>query len=334
MILKKLYIKWKLYNQHQMKKALKIIGIILLVIILIVAGILIFINSKGVPTYEVNLPNVEIPPADSATLEHGRNLTVMICAGCHTNEEGKYAGRQLVDIPSSFGTIYTQNITKHPTKGIGQYTDAELMYFLRTGIMRDGRYSFIMSGFPLMSDHDMKSIISFLRSDHPLTAPIDQSQPRSKPSLLTKILTNTVMKPLPYPEDKIIAPDPRDKESYGEYLTNGMLGCFHCHSASFPTNNAMKPELSKGFYGGGNNIIDPETLEVVLSANLTSDESGLKDWTEQEFGEAVRFGKAKGGGALKKAMPPHPNLTDEQVSAMWAYVKTIPPIQNVIPVSE
>lgn len=51
-------------------------------------------------------------------------------------ETGKVTGRFLQETPAEFGQIYSRNITSHPEKGIGSWTDGELAFLLRTGIRR------------------------------------------------------------------------------------------------------------------------------------------------------------------------------------------------------
>jgi mono/diheme cytochrome c family protein len=312
-----------------MKKTLKIIGIVVGSVLAILLILGLYINFKGIPKYEVREISVNIPPADSATLAHGKKLAQMVCAGCHLSE-GKLQGKKMVDVPATFGEIYAQNITGHPTKGIGRYSDAELVHFLRTGIKRDGRHSFVMGGYPLMSDDDLHAIVAFMRSDDPLLEPVDKEQPPTKPSFLVKALTNTVIKPMPYPEQEIVAPPKSDQLAYGRYLADGLLGCFHCHSADFTKVDPLNPEKSAGFYGGGNTILSPIDGTPVLSANLTPHETGLKGWTLQEFADAVRLGRGKNGTVLSPAMPPHLDLTDEEVAAIWVYMQSIPAIDNSV----
>ncbi len=90
------------------------------------------------------------------------------------------------------------------------------------------------------------------------------------------------------------------------------------------------PEHSAGYYGGGIELRTPDGLPIV-SANLTMDpETGIGKLTEQEFIEAVRFGKKPGGGSLSRPMTPHTLLTDTEVRAIHAYLKTVPVIKNPV----
>ena len=74
---------------------------------------------------------------------------------------------------------------------------------------------------------------------------------------------------------------------------------------------------------------------VSFSANLTPDEeTGIGDWTEEEFIGAVRTGTHRGIG--RPILPPMPwfNLamaTDEDLQAIFAYLQSIPAVANQVP---
>jgi mono/diheme cytochrome c family protein len=74
---------------------------------------------------------------------------------------------------------------------------------------------------------------------------------------------------------------------------------------------------------------------VSFTRNLTPDsDTGIGKWTEQNFIDTIRNGKAMGKG--RPLLPPMPwpmyrNLTDEDLKAMYAYLKTIQPVKNRVP---
>jgi len=69
--------------------------------------------------------------------------------------------------------------------------------------------------------------------------------------------------------------------------------------------------------------------------NLTPDKAtGLGSWTEAMFVKAIRTGKHQGEG--RPILPPMPweiyrQMTDDDLKAVWAFLQTLPPIQNAIP---
>jgi mono/diheme cytochrome c family protein len=256
----------------------------------------------------------------------------MLCKECHMGEGGKLTGRMMSDLPKELGEVASLNITKDPEHGIGQWTDGELYYFLRTGLRKDGSWSPpFMPKFVQMADEDMYSVIAWLRSDDPSLQPDSREYPPNEFNLLVKFLGNVAFAPPPLPEKPVMIPDSTDMVALGRYVANGIADCYSCHSKDFKTNDIVNPEKSPGFYGGGNPMLTQEG-EVIHTANITMDmETGIGSWTEQEFLEAVKYGKNPRGGTLHYPMTPRTVLTDTEVRAIFAYLKTVPPIHNAVP---
>ena len=74
---------------------------------------------------------------------------------------------------------------------------------------------------------------------------------------------------------------------------------------------------------------------VSFAANLTPDQNtGLGIWTEDMFMKAVRTGRHM--GVSREILPPMPWLnlgamTDDDLRAMFAYLRSITPIHNRVP---
>lgn len=311
-----------------MKKVLKITGYILgglLAVILLFAA---YIYFGPMPTYEVKAPDLKIT-ADSALLAEGRRIVLNHCAHCHRGPDGKLSG-DLWANDDMLGKLWSANITRHPEAGIGKYTDGELAYTLRTSIKRNGHAAGPFMTFPLLSDQDLAAVIAFLRSDAPEVQPSERRQPPSELTFMGRMFFKMIVKPLEYPAKPIVAPAPADQVAYGRYLATGRWDCYRCHSASFETNNDLEPEKSVGYFGGGNPVSDKDG-NTALSANITPDrETGIGAWTEAQFNEAVRFGKRPDGSGLSHLMPPMPALTDAEISALWAYLQTVPVVKNKV----
>jgi hypothetical protein len=75
---------------------------------------------------------------------------------------------------------------------------------------------------------------------------------------------------------------------------------------------------------------------MVYSANLTPDnETGLGSWTEEMFLKAMRTGMHLGAANGRPILPPMPwpefrNMTDDDLKAVFAFLKTIPAIHNAV----
>ncbi|WP_375435831.1 c-type cytochrome [uncultured Hymenobacter sp.] len=315
-----------------MRKVTRVIGICVATVAVLVVALVLFISVRGVPNYTVPAVPAQEVAATPARLAQGEKLAVAMCADCHLNKTTQsLTGGLLNDLPPEFGKIYASNITQEPTHGVGQWTDAELIALLRTGIGRDGRYRLVMPQFVHMSDEDINSLVVFLRSNHAWVKPKTVATPPQEPSLLTKALTNTVMKPAPLPTKAIVAPSAANPVALGHYLVTARYLCYDCHSQNFQTNNALEPEKSEGYLGGGNEFITTDG-STITSRNLTMDpETGLGDWTEAEFTRAVKYGLSS-RRPVRAPMPRFSVMSDEEAHAIFAYLQTVPRIKR--PTSE
>ena len=104
----------------------------------------------------------------------------------------------------------------------------------------------------------------------------------------------------------------------GEYVSR-LSDCTACH-----TQQGGKP------FAGGYHIQTP--FGEILSSNITSDkETGIGNWTQEQFDRAVRHGIGS-HGYLYAAMPynAYAKLTDRDLTDLWAYVRTIPAVKKKV----
>ncbi|MDO6388705.1 c-type cytochrome [Pontibacter sp. BT731] len=109
------------------------------------------------------------------------------------------------------------------------------------------------------------------------------------------------------------------------------------HPANLPPPDIDRKEIEQ------KNLVVTQTLTawigpwgISYAANLTSDATGIGNWTEKQFFTAIREGKYKGLENSRMLLPPMPwdmykNMTDEELSAIFAYLKSTKPIKNVVP---
>lgn len=143
----------------------------------------------------------------------------------------------------------------------------------------------------------------------------------------------------------------------GEYLVT-ICGCHDCHSPKIlgETGLIIIQETALSGYPTGRVIMkaDKEAMQqgwvlfnedltqaagpwgVSFSANITSDESGIGNWTEEQFRKALTQGKFKGLDGTRMLLPPMPwqnyiNMTEEDLFAIFTYLKSTNPVGNVVP---
>jgi cytochrome c2 len=310
-----------------MKRFLKIIGMLVLAFIFIACIAAGYVHFSGIPSYETQKINLVVEPTPER-VERGQKMASALCIECHMGEDGKLSGKKLLDVPTEFGEIYSRNITQHPEIGIGNWSDGELYYLLRTGIKKDGQYiPPYMVKFPNAADQDLYDIIAWLRSDKLALQPSEKEAPETKTSLLTKFLCRVAFKPLPLPNKVIVRPDTNDLLGLGSYLVNDIYHCADCHSADFKTNNEMNPSLSVGYLGGGNPLLNLKG-EVIKSSNITFDETGLAAYSLDDFKTVMLTGKRKNGEQLRYPMIPYAHFSSKELEAIYAFLQTVPKLKS------
>jgi cytochrome c553 len=255
-----------------------------------------------------NIPQEMIPiPADPENIAHGEHLTTVLlgCTDCHGTD---LSGRYLYDDPL-FGRIAASNLT--PGKGglEGGYWD-DITYLdqaARHGIGRDGKpLLYVMASFyKNLSDGDLAAIAAYLKN----LPPVDNQLPETSVGLLTRffILTDPTLLPaqvIDHQHDHTFDPKPEASVEYGRYLATA---CTACHQADFT---------------GGVSV-------AAGGLNLTPG-GDLSQWTEQDFIRTLRTGETPEGIELDPEKMPWErlrNLTDQEMKAIWLYLRTLPAVK-------
>src|SRR5262245_36696274 len=154
---------------------------------------------------------------------------------------------------------------------------------------------------------------------------------------------------------------PRDiaaeRVAHGKQLVT-IGGCHDCHTPmKFDPEIGMPvPDMTRMLSGHPEGAPDPASsltghdaavfgptftsfrlpFGVVYTANLTPDaDTGLGSWTEEMVVKAVRTGRHMGGNGRPILPPmPWPNVgmqSDDDIKAIFAYLRTIPAIRNDVP---
>ena len=154
-----------------------------------------------------------------------------------------------------------------------------------------------------------------------------------------------------------VAPTTEQLAQRGDYLVT-IMGCHDCHSPKSisPEGSNLIPELLLSGYQANNPSTNPDpgcikggwvliTMDLTTaagpwgisySANLTSDQSGIGNWTLDNFKRALKEGKYKGLENSRPLLPPMPwtnftNIRDEDIEAIFAYLQSTKPVVNVVP---
>ncbi|GAA4294305.1 c-type cytochrome [Aestuariibaculum suncheonense] len=157
-------------------------------------------------------------------------------------------------------------------------------------------------------------------------------------------------------EIEMVEQEPINLVERGEYLVD-LGGCHHCHSPKIMTDHGPVPDSNRLLSGHpADEVLPPYDKETAkgyalfsmgftaftgpwgtsFAANLTPDDSGIGAWTETQFVKSIREGKLKGQDGGRMLLPPMPwqdfaKLTNEDLSAIFAYLKSLPSVDNVVP---
>jgi mono/diheme cytochrome c family protein len=117
--------------------------------------------------------------------------------------------------------------------------------------------------------------------------------------------------------DPITIPTDEAGIARGEHLVTAVVECVGCHT----------PNL------GGQMLVDDPGFAQIPAPNLTGGQGGIgSTYTDEDWVRALRHGVAADGRQLI-IMPSHwyNYLTDEDLGAVIAYLKTVPPVDQAWP---
>jgi mono/diheme cytochrome c family protein len=259
-----------------------------------------------------------------ARLERGRYLAIAAdCMACHTAAGGKpYAGGYAIDSP--LGTIYATNITPSKQGGIGHYSEADFARALRDGVRADGSHLYPAmpyTSYAMLTDADVGDLYDyFMQAVQPVDEPARQTAlPFPFNVRLSMLGWNTL-----FLDNKRFVPDPAKSAQInrGAYLAEGLAHCSACHTPR----NALMAEI-------GSQTLAGASLGSWHAPNITSDKvSGIGAWTDGEIAAYLKTGHVEGkgqaaGGMAEAIQNSLQFLRDDDVAAIVAYLRTVPPVR-------
>ncbi|MCC6384582.1 MAG: cytochrome c [Bacteroidia bacterium] len=309
-----------------------------------ISGILIVLVISGIAYIKFALPDVGEAPdlvieQTPARIARGKYLAthVTVCIDCHSQrdwsrfsgpliESTMGQGGELFDQKLGFpGAYYSSNITP---SGISRYTDGELFRVITTGVNKEGKALFPIMPYQYygqMDPEDIKCIIAYIRT----LRPIENKVLPSKSDFPMNLIINTI----PVKAQPTKLPEKSDIVNYGKYLTNAAT-CMECHT------QVKGGKLIVGMeFAGGREFPFPDGT-VIHSTNLTPDtETGIGEWTNQMFldlfhsrSDSITLHSKLEPGNINTMMPwtLYGRMTDEDLNAIFSYLKTLKPIRNRI----
>ena len=312
-------------------------------IVLVLVGVVAVAAGAGVGYLFANYPDV--PPAENVTvvatpekIARGEYLSKHVsgCVVCHAQHDiTKYAapvvpgtegrgGEQFGDPNTAVRSLISKNITP---AAIGTWTDGELIRAFTAGVSKDGEPLFPIMPYPRygrLSREDVESIVAYVRT----LKPIEYTAPPRELGMPLPLVVRTI----PTPASLRPIPDKSDRVAYGEYMINA-AACGDCHT---PMDDQGQPVPGRDYAGGF--AFNLPGGGVVRSANLTPDaDTGIGTWTEQQFIDKFKAFDGAPQRTLTDAdrrenstMPwnEYAGMTRDDLSAIYTYLRSIPPVMN------
>jgi mono/diheme cytochrome c family protein len=230
------------------------------------------------------------------------------CDGCHGSDFG---GAAVVDM-ALVGHWIAPNLTSGEGSVTRGFTANAWDRAVRHGVRHNGMTSSMPSqDFVNLTDHELSDVVAYIRSMPPVNR--DLGPVKFGPVFSFMIATDPkVFVAATINHNKPHLVEPPHQAATAELGQHIVQVCRGCHG----------PNLSGGTLAG-----DPD---MPLVANITPHATGLKSWNEADFVRALREGKRKDGTAISTRMPwqAYGQMTDTELKALWAYLRTVPPLEK------
>jgi mono/diheme cytochrome c family protein len=327
-----------------MKKILKIVVAVVGLLVLLAGIAVAALTAKRPAQRPASTEAVERTPE---RLSRGTYLVqhVTHCLGCHSGldferfglpPKAGQLGQGGLPFDQKFGVpgvVAAQNITPDPEFGIGGWTDGEVMRAFREGVDKNGDALFPMmpySYYHAMSDEDARSVLVYLRS----LAPVHHEVPKKNIAFPVNLFIKSAPQPLDAP---VHTPDDaKDHLAYGKYLVT-IASCRECHT---PHDDHGQLLPGRDFSGGWKMALTGPDGKImhVSPPNITPHpEAYFGTATKEMWIGRVRAFAGLEGDQAPKASPGHntvmgwtafAGMTDQDLGAIYDYLKTVPPIEN------
>jgi cytochrome c553 len=273
---------------------------------------------------------------------------VCACGACHTTRENGHIASEPERADAFLGGgnifvahgmsdgIWIPNITPDVETGVGGWSDDELMRAIRDGVAKDGHFllPFMPFGaFQHMSDEDLRSVVAYLRT----VPPYKQPKPRAENQLglVPRLLFTKIGVQMHPPAHDVPPPDKANKIKYGEYVAT-IAVCAECHSL---TKKGPRKQDDPQYLAGSEGPMEDPSFGKVWARNLTPDaETGLGKFHPEQIKQALRNGKRLDGKRMAPPMtimlPHYSGMAEEDLDALVAYLKSLPPARHQVPERE
>jgi mono/diheme cytochrome c family protein len=250
------------------------------------------------------------------------------CMACHSlPDKPEYGGGLAIESP--FGAIYATNISPDPVHGIGTYTEKEFSDAVRGGVRKDGGHLYPAMPYPSyakMTDQDIHDLYVYMMKG---VEPVAVAAPITDLPFPFSQRWGLMFWNWTFGQSDSFKNDPAQSAQInrGAYLVQAAGHCGSCHT---PRNMFFGEKAYDGAdsdFLAGAELNEWNTPDLRASGRATK---GMASWSEADITEYLRTGRnqyaAVAGEMTSVIEHSTSQMAEEDVRAMAAYLKTLPPV--------
>ncbi|EKE43591.1 Diheme class I cytochrome c [Oceaniovalibus guishaninsula JLT2003] len=245
------------------------------------------------------------------------------CASCHVAPDDRSEGPPVLSggqrFVTQFGTFIAPNISPSP-QGTGGWTEAQMVNAMARGVSPGGRHyypAFPYTSYAKADPADLADIAAYIRTLPPSDV---ASLPHEVgfPFNIRRVLGG--WKLLNLDADFVTDTDSTPQLQRGRYLVEAMAHCGECHTPRGPLGGL---DTSR-WLSGAPNPSGKGTIPAIDPGHL--------DWSEGDIAMYLTTGLTpdydSAGGHMVAVIDKLSQLPREDVDAITAYLKAIPPVEG------
>jgi len=232
---------------------------------------------------------------------------------------------------TTFGTVYSTNITPDNETGIGTWSEWDFLNSLRHGVRPNGEHlypAFPYTAYTKATDEDIAAMYAYLQSIKPVRQPAPENRLRFpfNQRYLLAFWKALYFNPGPYEE----AGDQSEQWNRGAYLVEALAHCSACHTPR----NALGAEIRTAHMSGGEYLdhVGSGEYRAWSAPNLTSYERGLALWPRKDLEGYLKTARnefLESFGPMNEVIINSTRyLEDSDISAMATYLQSLPAVSD------